>query len=29
MYFKVSIIFICNNYEFDVGMNCNVKFVET
>jgi hypothetical protein len=20
---------LCNNYEFNVGMNCNVKFVET
>jgi hypothetical protein len=29
MYSKVQILAICNNYEYDVGMNCNVKFVET
>jgi len=29
MYSKVKILVICNNHEFDVGMNCNVKFVET
>jgi hypothetical protein len=26
---KVQIVVISNNHEFDVGMNCNVKFVET
>jgi hypothetical protein len=29
MYFEVEILAICNNYEYDVGMNCSVKFVET
>ncbi len=29
MYFEVQILVICNNCEFDVGMNGNVKFVET
>ncbi len=29
MYFKVQILVICNNHESDVGMNGNVKFVET
>jgi hypothetical protein len=29
MYSEVQILIICNNYEHDVGMNCNVKFVET
>jgi hypothetical protein len=29
MYSKVHILVICNNHEFDVGMNGNVKFVET
>jgi hypothetical protein len=29
MYFEVQILAICNNYEYDVGMNCSVKFVET
>jgi hypothetical protein len=29
MYSKVNILAICNNYEFDVGMNYNVNFVET
>jgi hypothetical protein len=29
MYSKVQILVICNNYEYDVGMNCIVKFVET
>jgi hypothetical protein len=29
MYFEVQIVVICNNHEFDVGMNGNVKFVET
>ncbi len=28
MYFEVQILSICNNYEYDVGMNCSVKFVE-
>jgi hypothetical protein len=28
MYSKVQILVICNNHEFDVGMNCGVKFVE-
>ncbi len=26
---KVQILVIGNNHESDVGMNCNVKFVET
>ncbi len=25
----MQILVICNNHEFDVGMNGNVKFVET
>ncbi len=29
MYYKVQIMIICNNHEFDVGMNGSVKFVET
>jgi hypothetical protein len=29
MYYKVQILAICNNYEYDVGMNCSVNFVET
>jgi hypothetical protein len=29
MYFEVHIIVICNNYEYVVGMNGSVKFVET
>jgi hypothetical protein len=29
MYFEVQILAICNNYELDVGMKGNVKFVET
>jgi len=29
MYFQVQILVICNNHEFDVGMNDRVKFVET
>jgi len=29
MYFKMQILVICNNHEFDVGMNGSVKFVET
>jgi hypothetical protein len=29
MYFEVQILAICNNYESDVGMKYNVKFVET
>jgi hypothetical protein len=29
MYFEVQILVICNNDEFDVGMNRNVKFIET
>jgi hypothetical protein len=29
MYYEVKILVICNNHEFDVGMNYNVKFVET
>ncbi len=28
MYFEVQILNICNNHEYDVGMNCSVKFVE-
>jgi hypothetical protein len=27
MYFEVQILVICNNHEFDVGMNGSVKFV--
>jgi hypothetical protein len=29
MYYEVQILIICNNHEFDVGMNGSVKFVET
>jgi hypothetical protein len=29
MYIEVQIMIICNNHEYDVGMNCSVKFVET
>jgi hypothetical protein len=29
MYFEVQILVIGNNHEFDVGMNGNVKFIET
>jgi hypothetical protein len=29
MYFEVHILVIRNNYEYDVGMNYSVKFVET
>jgi hypothetical protein len=29
MYFEVHIVVICNNHEYDVGMNNNVKLVET
>jgi hypothetical protein len=29
MYFEVQILVICNNHEFDVGMNDSIKFVET
>jgi hypothetical protein len=29
MYYEVQILAICNNCEYDMGMNCNVKFVET
>ncbi len=29
MYYEVQILVIYNNHEFDVGMNCNVKFVKT
>ncbi len=29
MYFEMQILVICNNHEYDVGMNGNVKFVET
>jgi hypothetical protein len=28
MYFKVQIVVICNNHEYDVGMNGYVKFVK-
>jgi hypothetical protein len=28
MYFEVQILVIGNNHEYNVGMNCNVKFVE-
>jgi hypothetical protein len=28
MYSKVQILVICNNHEYDVGMNFSVKFVE-
>jgi hypothetical protein len=29
MYFEIQILIICNNHEYDVGMNGSVKFVET
>jgi hypothetical protein len=29
MYFEMQILVICNNHEYDVGMNGSVKFVET
>jgi len=29
MYFEMHILVTCNNYEFDMGVNCSVKFVET
>jgi hypothetical protein len=29
MYFEVQILVICNNHEFDVGMNGRIEFVET
>jgi hypothetical protein len=29
MYYKVQILVICNNHEFEVGMNGSVKVVET
>jgi hypothetical protein len=29
MYSEVQILVICNNHEYDVGMNGDVKFVET
>jgi len=29
MYFEMQILVICNNRESEVGMNGNVKFVET
>jgi hypothetical protein len=29
MYFEVQILVICNNHEFDDGMNYSAKFVET
>jgi hypothetical protein len=29
MYFEMQNLIICNNHEYDVGMNGNVKFVET
>jgi hypothetical protein len=29
MYNEVQILVICNNHEFDVGMNCSVTFVGT
>jgi hypothetical protein len=28
MYFEVRILVICNNHEYDVGMNYSVKFIE-
>jgi hypothetical protein len=28
MYSEMQILVICNNHEFDVGMNGSVKFVE-
>jgi hypothetical protein len=29
MYYEVHIVVICNDHEYDVIMNGNVKFVET
>jgi hypothetical protein len=29
MYIEMQILVICNNHEFDVGMNGSVKFVES
>jgi hypothetical protein len=29
IYFEVQILVICNNHEYDVGMNGSIKFVET
>ncbi len=29
MYFEAHILVICNNHEYDVGMNDNAKLVET
>jgi hypothetical protein len=29
MYSEMQSMVICNNHEFDVGMNGSVKFVET
>jgi hypothetical protein len=29
MYSEVQILVICNNHEYDVGMNGSVKFVKT
>jgi hypothetical protein len=29
MYSKVQLLVTCNNHEFDVGMDGNVKFVDT
>jgi hypothetical protein len=29
MYSEMQFMVICNNHESDVGMNGNVKFVET
>jgi hypothetical protein len=29
IYSEIRILVICNNHEYDVGMNCSVKFVET
>jgi hypothetical protein len=28
MYFEMQILVICNNHEYDVLMNGNVKYVE-
>jgi hypothetical protein len=29
MYSEVQILVICNNHEYDVGMDGSVKFIET
>jgi hypothetical protein len=29
MYSELHILVICNKHEYNVGMNCNVKFVDT